>query len=318
MRRGMKSVLAAITAASLFFGSASAFAVTAAAGQQTAGEAYVEPEYSEADAFDADTAEAENNDGDDTYISNNGTVFQIPRASDADERLFDYAGIFTEEQQNLLKEKISKLEKSKKCTVIILTSNDVPYDVNDGSETTSKYIRQFYIDNGYETNGAGFIIDLNNHVLWSIGSGKFNTDDFVDFSETVYNDCLSAARKGDYYAAAETFCSDFEKYKNVLYAAKPTVLSVIISAVAALIAMLLLLLLHGGTKPSKANTPKVEVKAFKEKVHDEKYLGTTVTRRHIPKHDDSDSGGGGGFSGGHSSGGFSSGGGSFSGGGGKF
>lgn len=287
---------------------------------QTAQEPHEDPSYDENEAFsDEDAAVDENNDGDDTYVSNDGTTFRIPRAGDPSERMFDYAGIFTAEQQAGLRERIAKLEKKKDCDIIVMVTSAVPRDINNGSETTQKYIQQFYIDNHFSTDGTGFIIDLNNRVMWSVGSGKYRTEKFVDFSQKVYNDCLPVARKGDYFAAAQTFLRDFEAYENPLMAAIPTPLSLIISGVAALLGMLGFNVQHGKTQPSKKATPPVTVRDYRVLKHNENYLGTTVTRRHIPRHRDTgDSGGGGGFSGGFSSGGFSSGGGSFSGGGGKF
>ena len=47
-------------------------------------------------SYSEDQVYAENNDGDDTYISNNGTVFQIPRPKDTSARVYDYAGLFTD------------------------------------------------------------------------------------------------------------------------------------------------------------------------------------------------------------------------------
>lgn len=294
-------------------------------GETTAAQSeYTEPEYEEDASFEdqggsygAD-AEAENNDGDDVYISNNGTVFRIPRAEDPSERVFDYAGLFTEEQHQALRDKIAELEKKKKCTIVLLMPKDVPYDINNGTETSQKYMRQFYIDNGFEKDGVGFIIDLDNRVLWSIGSGKYKTNDFVDFTEEVYNACLGVARKGDFYAAAEVFLDRFDAYGNVARAAIPTPLSLIISAVAAFLGMAFFNAQHARTQPSKATTPALQVRNYRQLNHDEHYLGTTVTRRRLPSESKSGGGGGGGFSGGFSSGGFSSGGGSFSGGGGKF
>ena len=285
---------------------------------QTADEAYEEPEYDEGDGFSADAFYEENNDGDDTYISNDGTIFRIPRIADKTERVFDYAGEFTSSQQEALRARIAKLEAKKDCAVIILVSSAIPKDINNGSETTQKYLQQFYIDNNFRKDGAGFIIDLNNRVLWTVGSGKYRTQKFINFSEKVYNDCLNVAKRGDFYAAANTFLDDFDDYGNVLKAAVPTPLSLLVSLAAALLGILGFNIRHRSTQPSRATTPKLRVKGYQSTNHDERYLGTTVTRRHIPRSRDNNGGGGGGFSGGFSSGGFSSGGGSFSGGGGKF
>ena len=292
-----------------------------------ADEAYSEPDYDEEAAFEETSGASsgtaasdeydENNDGDDTYISNNGTVFRIPRVKDRSERVFDYRGIWTAQQQEELKRRIAKLEEQKKCDIIILVPKNVPYDVRNGTETSQKYIRQFYIDNDFAEDGVGFLIDLDNRVLWTIGHGKYVTEKYVDFTEKVYNDTLSAAKRGDFFAAADVFLDDFSAYGNILAAAVPTPFSLLLGALIAVIGMLITNAKHKSTQPSRAATPALEVRNYRSLKHDEHYLGTTVSRRHIERHSGG-GGSGGGFSGGFSSGGFSSGGGSFSGGGGKF
>ena len=296
-------------------------------GETTAAsEPYSEPEYSENDAFEDESpdysqetqtnTEEENNDGDDTYISNDGTVFRIPRVSDSSERVFDYRGILTEEEQDSLRARIAKLEERKKCDIIILIPENVPIDIRNGTETSQKYIRQFYIDNGFAEDGTGFMIDLDNRVLWTVGHGKYADTKFVSFTEEVYRDTLSAAKRGDFYAAASVYLDDFDAYQNLAKAMIPTPLSLLISAAAAIIGMLIFNAKHNSSQPSRAATPPLKVGNYRVLNHRENYLGTTVSRRRIIRHNDS--GGGGGFSGGISSGGFSSGGGSFSGGGGHF
>ena len=338
MRRGKRSIsiraartAAVLLASFLMFGTCAASADSPIVfddyvGETTAAqEAYSEPDYSETDAFEGaqDTgvsgasAETENNDGDDTYISNNGTVFRIPRVKDPSERVFDYRGIFTESQQQALREKIAALEAKKKCDIIILIPDSVPLDIRNGTETSQKYMRQFYIDNHFAEDGAGFLIDLDNRVLWTIGHGKYVTQKFVDFTQVVYEDTLSAAKRGDFYSAARVFLEDFDSFGNVAKAAVPTPFSLILSGFAALLGMLGFNAKHKHTQPSRSTTPPLAVQNYKVISHQENYLGTTVSRRRIV-HRDNSGGGGGGFHGGFSSGGFSSGGGSFSGGGGKF
>ena len=119
-------------------------------GETTAAaEEYSDPGYSENDAFEGAqtedaagssgvSAEEENNNGDDTYISNNGTVFRIPRVKDKNERVFDYRGIFTAEQQQALRDRIAALEQKKKSDIIILIPENVPLDVRNGTETSQK------------------------------------------------------------------------------------------------------------------------------------------------------------------------------------
>ncbi len=265
-----------------------------------------------------DDAYAENNDGDDTYISNDGTVFQIPRVSDKEARIFDYAGLFTADETASLAESIRKVEDSKNADIVILTSDDVPRDAYYSTDTSMRYARQFLVDNGFKEDSFICIIDMNNRVFWTAGYGTYGTEKYTGWGQKVYDlvkDDLSEKR---YAPAAKTYIGQVDRLDNPLLAAIPTPFSILISGVMTVLGLLGFNMHHSLTQPSKANTPPVKVVTYKSRKHDEHYLGTTVHRRHIPR-----SNGGGGFSGGggggFSGGGFSSGsGGSHSGGGGHF
>ena len=264
-------------------------------------------------------ADAENTDGDDTYVSNSGEVFQIPRVDDPEERVFDYAGLFSSGEEKALRGRISEMQKKKKADIVILTSETVPEDYYYGTETTMKYAEQFLMDNGFKEDALIFIIDMNNRVLWTAGHGKYAAEKYVKYEEKVYDAAMYCAKNGDYYGAANSFLDETHKLGNRLYAAKPTFLSLLFSVVLTLMSILGLEAKHSGAQPSKAHTPAVKTNQYKTISHKEQYLGTRRSVRHIPRSTSSGGGGDGGFSGGsHSGGGFSGGGGGFSGGGGKF
>ena len=266
-----------------------------------------------ADSSFNDDAYAENNDGDDVYISNNGTRFRIPRVRDPGERIFDYASILSDGGKEEMRAKIAALQERLDADVIILTSEEVPEDAYYGSETSGKYCRQFYIDNRFREDAFCFLIDLNNRVMWTAGHGRFAEAKYSELADKIYDACLPPAKQGDYNAVADTFLDYIDRVENPVRAIKPTPVSLIVSSVLSLLGIFGLVLNHRGTQPSAGNTPAIKVNRFTRKNHHEHYLGTTVTRIHIPK-----STGGKGRGGGFSSGGFSSGGGHFSGGGGKF
>ena len=262
------------------------------------------------------SAYEENNDGDDVYVSNTGVRFRIPRITNRAERVFDYAGILSENVKSSLREKIAEQQERLKCDVVILTSSDVPEDADYGSETSQKYCRQFLIDNPFREDAFCFLIDLNNRVMWTAGGGRFAKQKYVKLSQIVYDACLPYAKEADYDSVAGVFIDKLSRVDNPLAAAVPTPMSLLISAGISFIGILLFVYNHRSSQPSVRNTPEIRVNQYKRKNHAEHYLGTVMTRHRISK--GSGGGGGGGFSGGISSGGFSSGGGSFSGGGGKF
>lgn len=268
------------------------------------------------DTASQDTVYAENNDGDDTYISNNGTVFQIPRVSDTSGRIYDFAGLFTEEEKTSLTEKIRQVEEDKDADILILTSEDVPRDAYYGTETSMRYARQFLIDNSFRENSFIAIIDMSNRVFWAVGYGTYGSEKYAGWGQKVYDLVKSDLSDQSYGSAARTYIREIERLDNPLMAAVPTALSLIVSGVLTLLGMLGFSIHHTSSQPSKANTPAINVLGYRSRAHNEHYLRTTVHRRHIERvHSSGGGGGGGGFSGG----GFSSGsGGSHSGGGGHF
>ncbi len=262
----------------------------------------------------------ENQDGDRDYISNDGTLITIPTVDPSKEEIYDYAGLFTDEEKKSLNERRLKIETAKRCDIVILTLTEaeIPYDFYDGSDTTKAYAEQFYMDNHFADDAVVFTIDMNNRVLWTTGHGKYDDPDFVDLTETIYKQTMARAKKADYFGAANVFMDQFDSYKNIAHAMLPTGISLLISLALMVITIVVMLTNHNATQPSKVNIPAVKVFDYKVVRHQVHYLGTRRSVRHIPKAR-SGSSGGGGFSGGHSSGGgFSGGGGGFSGGGGKF
>ena len=267
-------------------------------------------------SYSEDQVYAENNDGDDTYISNNGTVFQIPRPKDTSARVYDYAGLFTDEEIRKLEEEISKLDEKKDADILILTSNDVPLDAYYSTETSMRYARQFLVDNGFKDDSFICIIDMNNRVFWACGYGKYGDKKYSGWGQKVYELVRQKMSDKNYYDAMQIYLKEINRLDNVLLALIPTPLSLIISAALAFLVILIFVIRHGTSQPSKATTPPVEALSYQRIRHNKTHLGTTVHRRHIDRSSHSGGGGGGG---GFSGGGFSSGsGGSHSGGGGHF
>ena len=268
-------------------------------------------------------AEPEGPHGSGPWTTNSGTVIYMPYIEDSSERLFDYADLLTASEEEALRTRIAELEGKKNCIIVILTSNDIPMDYYYGNTTSMTYAEQFYMDlTGYSNtssvDGFLFLLDMNNRVIYTVGAGRYQAEKYVDFEETVYNDVLSDMRAGNYSGVCETFLQDLYKLENVLYAAIPTPVSLIASAIITLFVLVMLLARHKSSQP--VNNAKIAVKTmnYRNLGHRMVFLGKHTTTRHIERSSGS-SGGGGGFSGGsHSGGGFSGGGGGFSGGGGKF
>lgn len=254
------------------------------------------------------------------YTSNDGTVFYMPVA-DKTRILYDYADLFTDAQEKELTQKLSLESDEKNCEIMVLTSYDIPRDINYGTETTQKYAEEFMHENAISDDRTILIMDMNNRLVVVYGQGRFYGDDkFVKMAEDFYNEIYDDMANANYVYVVERYISYVHRFRNIMFALIPTPLSLAISAVLSAIVLISLIARHKSTQPSKATQIPIKTLNYARTHHNSRFLGKTVTHRVIPKSEPGRGGGGGGFSGGHSSGGggFSGHAGGSSGGGGHF
>ena len=254
------------------------------------------------------------------YTSNDGTVFYMPVA-DKTRILYDYADLFTDAQEKELTQKLSLESDEKNCEIMVLTSYDIPRDINYGTETTQKYAEEFMHENAISDDRTILIMDMNNRLVVVYGQGRFYGDDkFVGMAEDFYNEIYDDMANANYVHVVERYISYMHRFRNIMFALIPTPRSLAISAVLSALTLITLIARHKSTQPSKATQIPIKTLNYARTHHNSRFLGKTVTHRVIPKSEPGRGGGGGGFSGGHSSGGggFSGHAGGSSGGGGHF
>ena len=254
------------------------------------------------------------------YTSNDGTVFYMPVA-DKTKILYDYADLFTDAQEKELTQKLSLESDEKNCEIMVLTSYDIPRDINYGTETTQKYAEEFMHENAISDDRTILIMDMNNRLVVVYGQGRFYGDDkFVKMAEDFYNEIYDDMANANYVHVVERYISYMHRFRNIMFALIPTPGSLAISAVLSALTLITLIARHKSTQPSKATQIPIKTLNYARTHHNSRFLGKTVTHRVIPKSEPGRGGGGGGFSGGHSSGGggFSGHAGGSSGGGGHF
>lgn len=254
------------------------------------------------------------------YTSNDGTVFYMPVA-DKTRILYDYADLFTDAQEKELTQKLSLESDEKNCEIMVLTSYDIPRDINYGTETTQKYAEEFMHENAISDDRTILIMDMNNRLVVVYGQGRFYGDDkFVKMAEDFYNEIYDDMANANYVHVVERYISYMHRFRNIMFALIPTPGSLAISAVLSAMVLISLIARHKSTQPSKATQIPIKTLNYARTHHNSRFLGKTVTHRVIPKSEPGRGGGGGGFSGGHSSGGggFSGHAGGSSGGGGHF
>ena len=102
-------------------------------GSQSADDLYTQGSDYASDQGTQDYKELSHMTGSGPYTSNNGTTFYMPVVTDFNQRVFDYADLFSDSDEKTLLEKLAKIEKEKNCEVMIITSLDVPEDAYYGT-----------------------------------------------------------------------------------------------------------------------------------------------------------------------------------------
>ena len=247
----------------------------------------------------------------------NGYAYTAPKVPDNSLKIYDFADLIDDSEEAALRSEIEKAEKSRGCTVLVVTTRNTEIDPNYDVAVTRAYAQDFYEANmkGLKPDAWILCIDMKNRVIYTVGYGKFAKSKYVDFTEVVYNDVVSYASNGDYGQVVRIFARDVYKLDNWVNALIPTAGSLLLSAILAFVAMFIVTRRHKHAEPTVAAAPSARIINKKSLMHDVLFLGRNTTTRHIVREKVSSGGGGGGFSGGT----FSSGGGhSTSGGGGHF
>jgi len=257
------------------------------------------------DAADYVFAEPAEKDPGEYLTAPNGYAYTAPKVPDNTLKIYDFADLLTDAEEASLKNDIARAEKSRDCTVLVLTTRNTEIDPNYDVAVTRAYAEDFYEANRDGLNADAWIlcIDMKNRVIFTVGYGRFAKEKYVGFTKEVYNDVVEYAAQGRYGDVVRTFARDVYKLDNWVNALIPTALSLAISAGLALLTMVVLLGRHKSAEPVKAANLSVKVLNKQRLGHDVVFLGKNTTTRHISR-DSGGGGDGGGFSGGmHTSGG---------------
>ena len=247
----------------------------------------------------------------------NGYAYTAPKVPDNTLKIYDFADLIDDDEEVALRSDIERAEKSRNCTVLVVTTRNTEIDPNYDVAVTRAYAQDFFEANmeGLKYDALILCIDMKNRVIYTVGYGRYAEEKYVNFHEEVYNDVVSYASNGDYGQVVRTFAQDVYKLDNWVNALIPTAGSLLLSAALAFLAMFILMRRHKHAEPAVAGAPSARMANKKTLKHDVNFLGRHTTSRRIQRETSSGGGGGGGFSGGT----FSSGGGhSTSGGGGHF
>lgn len=128
----------------------------------------------------------------------------------AEQRVFDEAGLFTQQEQQQLETEIQTAKETATIDLVVLTITDAE------GKTAEAYADDFYDENGFgvgsDYSGALLLIDMDHREVWISTCGKainYLTDSRIEaLLDDIYNDLVDA----NYYDAAVTFLNGVQRY----------------------------------------------------------------------------------------------------------
>lgn len=245
------------------------------------------------------------------------------------ERVFDYADVLTDEEEDSLRELIAQKEQETQCDIVLLLLNEslVDYAREYDPSASGMECAMIKADNFYDENGFGWnkyqesddgdgVLLLDNYYresdgniyTWLSTSGKAMnrySDAMIDHLLDRVYDYIETNPYRAYKAYIETFAGDMTgapegSIKVALWAAV---------GILPLVIMIIFILINLSGKEGKRTTASstyVEGGRPDFKVNTDRFIRKTTTKRRIETGGSSGGGGGGGFhmsSGGHSHGG---------------
>lgn len=257
-----------------------------------------------------------------------GDTVRVNEVCTETERVFDYADVLTEQEEQELRELIAKREQQTRCDIVLVIMNESledyakQYDPDAyGSDWAMIAADNFYDEHGFgwnkyrESDDGDGVLLLDNWYresdgrvhTWFSTSGKA----MEHYSDAMIDGLLDAVYAYDIetepYKAYRAYIEKFYRDMTGQNAKVPWLAVVGIPAIAAVAFILLNLSGKEGKKTTQVNTYVGGTGGPVFAVNENRFIRKSVTKRHIERNSGSSGGGGGGgahvSSGGHSHGG---------------
>ena len=223
----------------------------------------------------------------------------------ANEKIYDFAELLTEEEEKQLYDKVKEFIANTNLDLAIVTIN------TNVKDSTQEYADDFYDYNDFSIDGLAFVIDMQNRIFYISTAGKamlYYNDYRVEYilsalDQEMYNH--------EYFNACNTLISQLTEYYNhgfsdnadkyvvigtQIYRKTPYLLLSIIAVVSATIGTLILALRNKKIKLATNSNDYFDNKSFEITKDTKEFISSNTSRVYIPPAD-SDGGGssGGGF-----------------------
>ena len=226
----------------------------------------------------------------------------------ANEKIYDFAELLTEEEEKQLYDKVKEFIANTNLDLAIVTIN------TNVKDSTQEYADDFYDYNDFSIDGLAFVIDMQNRIFYISTAGKamLYYDDYR--IEYILSALDQEMYNHEYFNACNTLISQLTEYYNhgfsdnadkyvvigtQIYRKTPYLLLSIIAVVSATIGTLILALRNKKIKLATNSNDYFDNKSFEITKDTKEFVSSNTSRVYIPP---ADSGGGGSSGGGFHSG----------------
>ena len=226
----------------------------------------------------------------------------------ANEKIYDFAELLTEEEEKQLYDKVKEFIANTNLDLAIVTIN------TNVKDSTQEYADDFYDYNDFSIDGLAFVIDMQNRIFYISTAGKamLYYDDYR--IEYILSALDQEMYNHEYFNACNTLISQLTEYYNhgfsnnadkyvvigtQIYRKTPYLLLSIIAVVSATIGTLILALRNKKIKLATNSNNYFDNKSFEITKDTKEFISSNTSRVYIPP---ADSGGGGSSGGGFHSG----------------
>lgn len=226
----------------------------------------------------------------------------------ANEKIYDFAELLTEEEEKQLYDKVKEFIANTNLDLAIVTIN------TNVKDSTQEYADDFYDYNDFSIDGLAFVIDMQNRIFYISTAGKamLYYDDYR--IEYILSALDQEMYNHEYFNACNTLISQLTEYYNngfsdnadkyvvigtQIYRKTPYLLLSIIAVVSATIGTLILALRNKKIKLATNSNDYFDNKVFEITKDTKEFISSNTSRVYIPP---ADSGGGGSSGGGFHSG----------------
>lgn len=232
----------------------------------------------------------------------NKDIILATPAIDAKEKVYDFADLFTDSEEERLYEDIGEYINSYNMDLAVVTIND------NNKLNAQEYAQDFYDYNDFRTDGVLFLIDMDTREIYMTTTGSA-IDMYNDYRiDQILDSVYYYVSSGDYYDTASSFIDEVSYYasiglpndSNYGYSDKVIFADIflkcfLIALVVTVIIMVILVMKNRMVKKATSSREYLVKETMKINHVSETFLGAFVSKVRR-SHDSGSSGGGGGSS----------------------